>query len=125
MGLGSDPLIVKIQLRDRETYLADSIQFTLEYVRINQGSTGTYSVSPSFRGEKPDSSHMDQFYHVECELLGNMDDRMEVMEKFVIAVATTSLEKHGDLIQSICGDERHIQNVLEFAGGRSPLPTYR
>lgn len=31
MGLGSDSIPVKIQLGGRDTYLADSMQFALEY----------------------------------------------------------------------------------------------
>ena len=116
MGLGSDSLPVQIPLHGRKTYLADSMQFTLEYMlRIGQGRKGAYYISPSFRGEDPDSSHLNQFYHVECELPGGMDDGMEVMERFVVSIADAMLRKHGRLIKSIAGDTSHISNLVAFA----------
>jgi beta-aspartyl-peptidase (threonine type) len=88
MGLASDSLPVQIPPFGRNTYLADSMQFTLEYMlRVKGGSNGMYYISPSFRGEDPDSTHLNQFYHVECELPGDMGTGREVMERFVISVA--------------------------------------
>lgn len=128
MGLGSDSLPVQIPLFNRDTYLADSEQFTLEYMlRLKEGTKGTYYVSPSFRGEDPDSSHLNQFYHVECELEGGMDKGMHVMEKFVVSVAGTLFEKHSSLIESIAGDTSHITDLIDFAktpGIRFPRVTF-
>ena len=128
MGLGSDSLPVQIPLFDRTTYLADSEQFTLEYtLRLKEGTKGTYYVSPSFRGEDPDSSHLNQFFHVECDLEGDMDKGMEVMERFVVFVAEALVEKHGSLIASIAGDTSHITDLLDFAkalGVRFPRMTF-
>ena len=116
MGLGSNSLPVQIPLHGRKTYLADSMQFTLEYMlRIGQGRKGAYYISPSFRGEDPDSSHLNQFYHVECELPGGMDDGMEVTERFVVSIADAMLRKHGRLIKSIAGHTSHISNIVAFA----------
>ncbi|KAG8529041.1 uncharacterized protein KY384_005675 [Bacidia gigantensis] len=128
VGLGSDSSPVRISLFDRDTYLADSMQFALEYMlRLKEGTKGTYYVSSSFRGEDPDSSHLNQFFHVECELEGGMDKGMEVMEKFVVSVAGTLLEKHRSLITSIAGDTSHITDLLDFAaspGVRFPRMTF-
>ena len=128
MGLGSDPLPIQIPLHGRSTYLADSMQSILEYMlRLKEGSRGMYYASPSFRGEDPDSSHLNQSYHVECELEGSMDDGMKVMEDFVVSVAASLFEKHGDLIRSIAGDTSHISNLLDFTrtpGVRFPRVTF-
>lgn len=71
MGLGSDSLPVSITFLGKETRLADSMQFALEYfLRIQDGLQGVYYINNSFRGEESDSMHLNQFYHVECELLG-------------------------------------------------------
>ncbi len=71
MGLGSDSLPVSITFLGKETRLADSMQFALEYfLRIQDGLPGVYYINNSFRGEDSDSMHLNQFYHVECELLG-------------------------------------------------------
>lgn len=73
MGLGSDSLPVSITFLGKETRLADSMQFALEYfLRIQDGLQGVYYINNSFRGEESDSMHLNQFYHVECELLGKL-----------------------------------------------------
>ena len=47
MGRGSDSLPVKVNLEGIDTYLADSMQFLLEYgCRLNE--KGVYYVMPSF-----------------------------------------------------------------------------
>ena len=72
MGLGSDSLPVSISFLGKDTRLADSMQFALEYfLRVQDGVPGVYYINNSFRGEEEaDSMHLNQFYHVECELLG-------------------------------------------------------
>ncbi|WP_024608733.1 hypothetical protein [Pseudoalteromonas sp. TAB23] len=61
MGLGSDSLPVKIDLFGIETYLADSMQFMLEY-GCRFFDSGSYYVMPSFRGENATKRHLCQFY---------------------------------------------------------------
>ncbi|OQE16569.1 hypothetical protein PENFLA_c027G02582 [Penicillium flavigenum] len=124
MGLGSDSLPVQIPLHGQNTYLADSMQFVLEYMlRIQKGSRGVYYVNPSFRGEDPDSTHMNQFYHVECELVGELDHGMAVMEKFVVSVSSVLFEKHAELIESIAGTTTHIRDILKrFSHVHSRVP---
>ncbi len=53
MGLGSDSIPVKIQLGGRDTYLADSMQFALEY-GCRFFENGVWYIMPSFRGESED-----------------------------------------------------------------------
>ena len=49
MGRGSDSLSVKVNLEGIDTYLADSMQFLLEYgCRLTDN--GVYYIMPSFRG---------------------------------------------------------------------------
>ena len=112
MGLGSDSLPVEIPIFGRSIYLADWMRLTLEYMlRIGEGSVGTHYVSPSFPGEDSDRSHLNQFYHVDCKLLGGMDEGMKLMEKFVVSVAATPLKDHKELIRSIAGDTGHISSI--------------
>lgn len=52
MGLGSDSLPVRVDLFGVPVYLADSMQFMLEYgCRLT--SAGCYYLMPSFRGRRP------------------------------------------------------------------------
>ena len=64
MGLGSDSLPVKINLNGVPTYLADSMQFLLEYGN-RFCKNGVWYIMPSFRGEQEDERHLSQFYHSE------------------------------------------------------------
>jgi len=68
MGLGSDSEPVHVSLLSQDTFLADSMQFAPEYfLCIQDGVPGVYYLNTSFRGEDPDSMHLNQFFHVECE----------------------------------------------------------
>ncbi|KAH9949129.1 hypothetical protein B0H21DRAFT_820318 [Amylocystis lapponica] len=124
MGLGSDSLPVQVELFGRPTYLADSMQFTLEYMlRFEEGLRGTYYVANSFRGEDPDSSHLNQFYHVECELLGGVDDAMGVAEQYVYGLTEAIRRDHSDSIRAIAGTTDHIDTVLAlFRANDGKLP---
>src|SRR6185437_14349027 len=50
MGLGSDSQPVQIDLQGDRTYLADSMQFQLEFI-LRHGLAGAYYIMPTFRGE--------------------------------------------------------------------------
>lgn len=113
MGLGSDSLPVSVNLFNASTYLADSMQFTLEYLlRFNDHAAGMYYIAPSFRGEDPDATHLNQFFHAECELRGNMEDAMKVAEGYIYSVTKTLFEQHGDIIREMAGTTDHIQDLL-------------
>ena len=72
MGRGSDSSPVKINIDGVDTYLADSMQFLLEYgCRLND--KGVYYIMPTFRGEKADERHLCQFYHSEAEIPGKLE----------------------------------------------------
>ncbi|KAL0992483.1 hypothetical protein UPYG_G00093910 [Umbra pygmaea] len=123
MGLGSDSEPVFVNIMGQDVYLADSMQFVLEYfLRFQENLPGTYYVSPSFRGEDPDSTHLNQFYHVECELLGNMDTAMHIAEGYVAHLTNVMLKKHSNIIMNAAGTLLHIQNLLKRLVGGAPLP---
>ena len=117
MGRGSDSSPVKISLFGQETYLADSMQFLLEY-GCRMTDHGCYYIMPSFRGEQADSRHLCQFYHSEAEIPGTLEDIMNLAEEYVRFLAAAILEKQGDTLKASIGDIRHIQQVA----GTSPFP---
>ena len=85
MGLGSDSQPVSVSLGGLNTYLADSQQFVLEYAsRLQDDLPGAYYVGTSCCGEDPDSTHLNQFCHVECGLLGGLDDGIAVANRYVV-----------------------------------------
>lgn len=121
MGLGSDSEPVFVNMLGHDVYLADSMQFVLEYfLRFQEGLPGTYYVSPSFRGEDPDPTHLNQFYHVECELLGDMDTAISIAEGYVVHLTETMLKNHSKVILSAAGTLCHAQDLMRRM--EKPLP---
>ncbi|MET4549542.1 amino acid--tRNA ligase-related protein [Lactococcus lactis] len=82
MGLGSDSLPVEIKLFNQKTYLADSMQFLLEY-SLRFGKKGVFYLMPTFRGEDSDERHLNQFYHSECEIVGGLSDIIRLCEDYI------------------------------------------
>ena len=111
MGLGSDSLPVQVNLMGADTYLADSMQFALEFgCRI--ADTGCYYIMPSFRGEQPDKTHLCQFFHSEMEFRGNLEKVMVAVEGYIKSLAEAILDRLGsDLFQKI-GDLSHIEHLV-------------
>ncbi|KAM3597351.1 uncharacterized protein V6R79_003393 [Siganus canaliculatus] len=123
MGLGSDSEPVSVNLLGQDIYLADSMQFVLEYfLRFQENLPGTYYISPSFRGEDPDATHLNQFYHVECELLGDMDTAMSIAEGYLAHLTKSMLKSHSDIILNSAGTLEHVTSMLSKLDGKTPLP---
>lgn len=110
MGLGSDSLPVEISLYNVKTYLADSMQFMLEYgCRIVNGPC--YYIMPSFRGERCDRRHLNQFFHSEAEIIGNLEDVQKVVEDYLYYLNENFLEKYADEIIKMGNTVEHIEKV--------------
>jgi asparaginyl-tRNA synthetase len=120
MGLGSDSLPVEIELFDVRTYLADSMQFMLEYgCRLNR--RGSYYLMPSFRGEQADKTHLCQFFHSEAEIAGGLEEVMLLIETYIREMTGHIVERIGDRIAQVAGGLDHIDNVM--TGERFPRIT--
>jgi asparaginyl-tRNA synthetase len=113
MGLGSDSSPVRIELEGVPTYLADSMQFLLEY-SCRMWEQGCYYVMPSFRGEAPDSTHLCQFYHSEAELPGDLDSVMDTVEAYVRHLARAYLDEMHQTIAEVAGGTAHIERMLSL-----------
>lgn len=112
MGRGSDSSPVKIKLEGVETYLADSMQFLLEYgCRLTE--KGVYYIMPSFRGEKADERHLCQFYHSEAEIPGKLNDVMNLVDEYIIYLSKKIIEKLGSELEEKIGDISHIKKLAE------------
>jgi len=115
MGLGSDSQPVPITLLDQKTYLADSMQFALEYsLRIKDGLDGVYYINTSFRGEDSDAMHLNQFYHMECELAGDFDEGISIAEQYLVSVISALLRDQSDTIEASAGTIEHLTGFLEL-----------
>ncbi|MGK5738104.1 asparagine synthetase A [Micromonospora sp. URMC 103] len=110
MGLGSDSSPVDVELAGVKTYLADSMQFMLEFgCRLTGGDC--YYIMPSFRGESCDSTHLSQFFHSEAEIQGGLPDVLAAVEDYLVALSAGLLARHGDLIERLGGRTDHIEAV--------------
>lgn len=92
MGLGSDSIPVKVDLLGSETYLADSMQFLLEYC-LRFDNRGVYYIMPSFRGEDSDKRHLSQFHHSESEIVGSLADVMSLCEQYIKYLSQVLIQK--------------------------------
>lgn len=124
MGLGSDSKPVPVQLGGQSTHLADSMQFALEYLlRVGHGTRGVYYAGCSFRGEEHDNMHLNQFFHIECEMVGDFEVGINIAEKYIVGIVDALLKQHSDLIKSTAGSLDHIVRVVElFRTNKSTFP---
>ncbi|MBO7066749.1 MAG: asparaginase [Alphaproteobacteria bacterium] len=110
-GLGSDSLPVKINIKNNEMYLADSMQFSLEIAtRLNE--YGAYYIMPSFRGEDMNERHLNEFVHSEVEIKGTLDDIMALAERYVKFLIRGLKETCADEIVAVCGTTEHLDKAL-------------
>ncbi|MGW5354610.1 amino acid--tRNA ligase-related protein [Streptomyces sp. NPDC004031] len=116
-GLGSDSEPVPVTVGGVDTYLPDSLQFLLEY-GCRLAPEGCYAVMPSFRGEQPDATHLNQFVHSEAEIPGGLDDLIEYVEGYVRHLAGAFLGTYGDRLQEWTGDVSHLERM---AAHRTPF----
>lgn len=95
MGLGSDSLPVQIELDGRKTYLADSMQFLLEY-GCRFFPQGCWYIMPTFRGEAVDERHLKQFFHSEAEIPGKLEDVMQLVEEYIKFLSLSIVNEFGN-----------------------------
>lgn len=90
MGPGSDSEAISITLGKLQTFLTDSSQFGFEPILIG-GIEKVYCYLPSMRGEDPDKRHLNQFFHCEAEIIGNLDDIIKLVEDYIKCLCETLL----------------------------------
>lgn len=120
MGPGSDSEAVSIKFGNLETYLVDSSQFGFEPLIMN-GMERVYCYLPSMRGENPDFRHLNQFYHCEAEILGNLEDIMWIVEKY-IKILSEALLNFENLYQKISIDGHQSLLSLDKICSKTEFP---
>uniref|UniRef100_UPI003F495E47 amino acid--tRNA ligase-related protein n=1 Tax=Nonomuraea bangladeshensis TaxID=404385 RepID=UPI003F495E47 len=110
-ALGSDSEPVPVKVNGVPTYLADSMQFALEY-GCRMARSGCYTIMPSFRAEEPDSTHLGQFTHSEAEIVGDLDDLIRYVDGYVRTLAATVLDRLGDRLAQARGDISHLERMV-------------
>jgi asparaginyl-tRNA synthetase len=111
-ALGSDAEPVPVTVSGVHTYLADSMQFALEYgCRVSP--SGCYTIMPSFRGETPDETHLGQYTHSEAEITGDMNALIRYVTGYVRALANAILDQAGDRVAVARGDVSHLVRMTD------------
>lgn len=123
MGLGSDSKPLKVDILGVETFMADSMQFMLEY-GLRMFPKGCYYLMPSFRGELADERHLCQFYHAEAEIRGTLQEIMQLAEEYLLQMTQDVFTHCGAEIERIAGSVKHIEQMLAMRGG-FPRITFR
>ncbi|MEV7676224.1 amino acid--tRNA ligase-related protein [Streptomyces sp. NPDC088752] len=111
MGRGSDSSPVKVELEGVPTYLADSMQFMLEF-GCRLAPSGAYYLMPSFRGEPADQTHLCQFFHSEAEIAGGLDDVIETVEAYLRHLAGALLDRGADTVREMAGSTEHLESLV-------------
>ncbi len=110
MGVGSDSLPVKVNIKGNDVYLADSMQFCLEIgSRLNP--KGAYYIMPTFRGENVDARHLNEFVHSEVEIKGTLEDVMKLAEGYIKFLVSGLMELSKEDIVSVTGTLEHLMSA--------------
>jgi asparaginyl-tRNA synthetase len=91
-GKGSDSEPIPFTLGNQQVHLVDSAQFGMEPL-VMKNFDIVYCYLPSFRDEDADERHINQFYHCETEIAGNLDKCMSIGEGLVKAILSSVKEK--------------------------------
>ena len=86
MGSGSDSEAIPVKFGKFDSNLVDSSQFGFEPLLLN-GIDKVYCYLPSMRGEKPDKRHLNQFFHCEAEIKGDIEQLIPIIEGYIKILA--------------------------------------
>lgn len=111
MGLGSDSQPVSVNLMGRETYLVDSMQFHLEYL-LRQYPQGIFYIMPTFRGEDSDARHLNEFFHIEAEFVGDLNDTLKTIEGLLQTYAKSIVRHNEKDVVAVAGSSAHLHELI-------------
>ena len=97
-GLGSDSKPIAMKFGELEIFLTDSSQFGFEPLLLNNLNK-VYCYLPSMRGENLDLRHLNQFFHCEFEMIGNLEKLLPIAEGYVKNLCNTILLMDNKLIK--------------------------
>ena len=111
MGPGSDSEAIPIKFGAINSYLVDSSQFGFEPLLLN-GIEKVYCYLPSMRGEDPDKRHLNQFFHCEAEIQGDIKKLISIIEGFIRRLSRTTLLMK-NIVNNISVDPDRTRVALE------------
>lgn len=110
MGPGSDSEAISIKFGESNAFLVDSSQFGFEPLLLSNIKK-VYCYLPSFRGENPNSRHLNQFYHCEAEISGTLDELKPQVENYVKFLIETLISMPNILSLLSTHPERSIESL--------------
>lgn len=94
----------------KEVFLTESCQIYLELALMNRDINHVYSITPSFRKEETDTTHLSSFYHIEYEGHVQQKQNVKIAIDLIRNIISQLLEKNrGDL--KVFLDEKDIQQI--------------
>lgn len=111
LGPGSNSEPVSIKLGKIKTFLVDSSQFGFEPLLLN-GFSKVYCYLPSMRGEDYDKRHLNQFYHCEMEMKGELKDLFPIVEGYTKILAESILLM-GNIVNKISNNPVKTRKYLQ------------
>jgi asparaginyl-tRNA synthetase len=115
MGKGSDSEAIEINFGKLKTNLVDSSQFGFEPLLLNNIEK-VYCYLPSMRGENPDKRHLNQFFHCESEIKGDINELFPIIEGYVKILAET-LILMPNILKRVSLDYEETRKALESIVG--------
>jgi asparaginyl-tRNA synthetase len=92
------------------------MQFQLEYM-LRQNGQGVFYLMPTFRGEDHDQSHLNQFFHSEAELVGNLDTAVEVANAYIVYCTQRLLDRLAPELEEQLGTVAHMRRMVQLGTG--------
>ena len=111
MGPGSDSKAISIKFGEYKTCLVDSSQFGLEPILMFKSISKVYCYLPSMRGEDPDKRHLNQFFHLELEMKGKLENLQTIIEEFIKYLCGTLLLMENTLIKMSKDSKKTINKI--------------
>ena len=79
---------------------------------------GVWYIMPSFRGESEDKRHLSQFYHSEAEIIGDLDDVMNLIEKYIKHLSKAIIKQFGNEIKELITKKGGLVSHLDTSDAR-------
>ncbi|MDO8569689.1 MAG: amino acid--tRNA ligase-related protein [bacterium] len=119
-GPGSDSEAIPIKFGKYDSNLVDSSQFGFEPLLLN-GIDKVYCYLPSMRGEKPDKRHLNQFFHCEAEIKGDIEQLILIIEEY-IKILAEALILMPNILERISLDFEKTSTILNKTLGLKKFP---
>ena len=120
MGSGSDSEAIPIKFGKYDSNLVDSSQFGFEPLLLN-GIDKLYCYLPSMRGEKPDKRHLNQFFHCEVEIKGDIEKLIPIIEEY-IKILAEALILMPNILERISLNFGKTTTILNKVSGLKKFP---